>query len=128
MATVALTKDNFREVVTQNAFVVVDFWAEWCGPCQAFTSTYEAAAARHPEVLFGRVNAEEQPELAGVFKVRSLPTVMAFRERIGVFSQAGALPAHALDELVKQLRALDMQTVRTRILEAQARWVQPAEA
>ena len=95
MATIELTMENFEEVVTGNDVVIVDFWASWCGPCRAFAPTYEAASELHPDVVFAKVNTEEQQELAGAFNIRSIPTLMVFREKVILYSEAGALPAPA---------------------------------
>ena len=97
---IEITKDNLNEVIDNNQLVLVDFWAEWCGPCKSFAPTFEAAAEKHENVVFAKVNTEEQQELGAMFQIRSIPTLMVFKEQIVVFSQAGALPASALDELV----------------------------
>lgn len=118
MAVVELTKDNFEEVVTNNAFVIVDFWAPWCGPCRSFAPTYEKVSGDHPEVVFAKVNTEEEHEIAGHFQIRSIPTLMIFRDKIIIFSEAGALPESAFRELVKKAGELDMAEVRRQV-EAQ---------
>jgi thioredoxin len=120
MATVELTKDNFEETVLNNDLVLVDFWAPWCGPCQSFAPVYEAVSERYPDVVFGKVNTEEEPEIAGYFQIRSIPTLMVFRERIILFSQAGALPAQALEQVVEGAKSLDMDQVRAEIAAEQA--------
>jgi thioredoxin 1 len=109
---VALTGESFVQSIDGHPFAVVDFWAPWCAPCRAFAPVFAAAAARHPDVLFAKVNTEEQPELAAHFHIRSIPTLMIFRENIIVFAQAGALPASALDEVLGAAKSLDMETVR----------------
>jgi thioredoxin 1 len=120
MAVVELTRDNFDAVVASNEMVVVDFWAAWCGPCRAFAPVYEAASDRHPDVVFGKVNADAEQELAGAFNIRSIPTVLLVREKVVLFSQAGALPAEGLDRVIAQARALDMKKVHADVAEQQA--------
>jgi thioredoxin 1 len=112
MATITLTKDNFEDVITKNDLVVVDFWAPWCGPCKGFAPVFEAASEKHDDVVFAKVNTDEEQELAGHFGIRSIPTIMVFREQVVLFSQAGALPANALESVVTQAQALDMKQVR----------------
>ncbi len=115
MPTVELTKDTFEETVTGDGIVLVDFWAEWCGPCRAFAPVYEETAAQHEDVTFGKVDTEAELELATAFQIQSIPTLMAFRDGILVFAQPGALPASALEELLRQVRALDMDEVRRQV-------------
>ena len=112
MATVELTKENFQDVVGQNDFVIVDFWAPWCGPCRSFAPTYEAASEKHSDIVFAKVNTEEEQDLAAYFQIRSIPTLMIFRERVIIFSQPGMLPASAFDDLIGRAQALDMEQVR----------------
>jgi thioredoxin len=118
MATVELTKDNFKQTISDNDIVIIDFWAEWCGPCRSFAPTFEAASEKHDGVCFAKVNTEEQQELAAAFNVRSIPTLMVFREQVILYAEAGALPPAALDQIVEQVRGLDMDAVRKEI-EAQ---------
>lgn len=117
---IELTKDNFEQVVESNDTVVIDFWAAWCGPCKAFKPVFAAAAGKHAEVAFASCDTEKEPELAAMFQVRSIPTVVAFRERIPVFGQPGMLPAESLDELVRKIGELDMDDVRAQIQKQQA--------
>ncbi|MEU6277786.1 thioredoxin family protein [Streptomyces populi] len=114
MPTVELTQDNFEEIVTGSEIVLIDFWAAWCDPCRMFGPIYEKAAERHPDIVFGKVDTEAQPELAGAFQITSVPTLMAVRERTVLFSQPGALPPQALEELIGGIRAVDMKDVRRR--------------
>ncbi|MEW6613801.1 MAG: thioredoxin [Pseudomonadota bacterium] len=120
MATVELTKDNFEEVITGNDMIIVDFWAPWCAPCRSFAPTYEAASEKFPDVVFAKVNTEEEQELAGYFQILSIPTLMIFREKVILFSQPGALPASALEQVITQARELDMAQVHKDIAEQQA--------
>lgn len=115
MTTIELTGENFESRVAENDTLFVDFWASWCGPCRQFAPTYEAASESNPDLTFGSVNTEEQHALASAAQVSSIPTLMVFREGIQVFSQPGALPPQALDELITAVRALDMDDVRRQI-------------
>jgi thioredoxin 1 len=115
MATKTLTAANFDEVTGADGIVLVDFWAAWCGPCQAFAPVYEKASERHPDIVFGKVNTEAEQELAIQFDIRSIPTIMAVRDGVIVFEQPGALPEQALESLVTQVRALDMDEVRRQV-------------
>ncbi|MFF7729945.1 thioredoxin family protein [Streptomyces sp. NPDC008001] len=118
-STVELTKDNFDEIVSGSGFVLIDFWASWCGPCRRFAPVYEAAAGRHEDLVFGKVDTEAQPELAAAFDIRSIPTLMIVRDNIAVFAQPGALPEAALEDVIRQARALDMDEVRASVAEEQ---------
>jgi thioredoxin len=120
VATVEVTQENFNQVVNGNNMVIVDFWAPWCGPCRSFAPAYEAASEKHPDVVFAKVNTEEQQALAGYFQIRSIPTLMIFREKIIIFAQPGALPASALEQVIEKAKALDMNEVRREIEKEQA--------
>jgi len=117
MATVVLTKDNFEQVVNGNDMIVVDFWAPWCGPCKGFAPVFEATSDKHADIIFGKVNTDEEQELAASFNVRSIPTLMLFREKVILFSQAGAIPGSALDQVIAKGKELDMAEVRKELAE-----------
>ena len=117
MATVEVTKDTFEEIAGKGEMVILDFWAPWCGPCRSFGPVFEAVSERHPEIVFGKINADDEQELAGAFNVRSIPYVMLMREKIVVFAQAGAIPAEGLESIIEQARALDMDAIRKEIAE-----------
>ncbi|MEU7117250.1 thioredoxin [Streptomyces zaomyceticus] len=112
MPTVELTKENFEQTVTGSEIVLIDFWAGWCGPCRMFGPVYEKAAERHRDIVFGKVDTEAQPELAGAFQISSIPTLMAVRDRTVLYAQPGALPPQALEELIDRIRSVDMDDVR----------------
>lgn len=120
MTTVALTKDNFEETVTGNGIVLVDWWADWCGPCKMFAPTFEASSEKHPDVVFGKIDTEDQPELSGEAGIQSIPTLMAFRDGILLYSQPGALPPAALEEIIGKVKELDMDAVRAEIEKEEA--------
>lgn len=115
MATLELTADNFNEVVDNNGIVFLDFWAAWCGPCRNFAPTYEAASEAHPDIVFGKIDTEEQQELAATFQIRSIPTIAVIRDNIMVFRESGSLPAAALEQVIAGVRALDMEQIRAEI-------------
>lgn len=117
MAAVTLTAENFNTTIEENGIVLVDFWATWCGPCRSFAPVFEKAAEANPDIVFGKVDTEDQQQLAGAFQIRSIPTLMIFRDQVLLYAQPGALPAHALDELIEKVREIDMDDVRRQIAE-----------
>ena len=119
MATLEVTKENFEEIIVAGDIVIVDFWAPWCGPCRSFAPTYEQISEKYPDIVFAKVNTEEEQELGGYFQIRSIPTLMVFREKVIVFSQPGALSASGLEDLITQIRAIDMAQVHKEIAENQ---------
>lgn len=127
-STVELTKENFDQTVTDNEFVLIDFWAAWCGPCRQFAPVYEKAAEENPDLVFGKVDTEAQPELAAAFGIQSIPTLMIVRDQVAVFAQPGALPEAALTDVIGQARKLDMDDVRKQIAEQQAQQGQAPDA
>ena len=117
MATIELTKENIDETIENNDIVFIDFWASWCGPCQAFKPIFEEASEKHPDAVFASCNTEEQTELAQMFQVRSIPTLVAFREKVAVFGQPGMLPADVLEDLIGKVKDLDMEEVHAKVAE-----------
>lgn len=120
MATVELTKDTFESTVNGEGITLVDWWAEWCGPCRMFGPIFEKASEQHTDITFGKIDTEAQPELSAAAQITSIPTLMAFRDGILVFSQPGALPAPTLEQLIQQVRDLDMDDVRSKVAEHEA--------
>ncbi|MGO3734825.1 MAG: thioredoxin [Canibacter sp.] len=117
MSTIEITKENIESTINEGGIVLLDFWAEWCGPCKNFGPIFEASSEKHEDVVFGKIDTEDQQELAAMFQISSIPTLVAFRDGIGVFSQAGALPETALEQLITALGDLDMNEVREKIAE-----------
>jgi thioredoxin 1 len=128
MATVALTKDTFDQTIKDNDTVLIDFWAEWCGPCRSFAPTYESVSEKHEDIVFAKVDTEDQQELAQAFGIRSIPTLMVFRDQIVLYAQPGALPGNLLEDLIGQVKAVDMDEVRTQIASQDDDTAQAEEA
>lgn len=119
MPTTQITKDTFNDTINNNDIVLVDWWAEWCGPCRSFAPVFEEASGKHPDIVFGKIDTEAQPELSAMAGIASIPTIMAFREGILIFSQAGALPASSLEDLIGKVRELDMEQVHASLADEQ---------
>jgi thioredoxin len=117
MSTTTLTMENFEQTVTADGITIVDFWADWCGPCKMFAPIFDAAAAEHPDITFAKVDTEAEQHLAGALRIMSIPTLMIFRDGVQLFSQPGALPKATLDDLISQVRSLDMDEIRAQIAE-----------
>ena len=120
MAVVELTQENFEQVVTGNPTVIVDYWAPWCGPCRGFAPVFERVAEKNPDIVFAKVNTEDEPEIAAHFQIRSIPTLMIFKESVIIFAQPGALPESALEQVVSKAKEVDMEEVRKEIAAQEA--------
>ncbi|MGK4002918.1 thioredoxin [Sorangium sp. So ce1036] len=127
MSTTELSAENFEQTVESNDIVLIDWWAPWCGPCRTFGPVFEKASEKHTDIVFGKINTDEQRDLAQAFNIRSIPTLFIFREKVLLFAEAGSLPASALDQVIEKVRALDMNEVRTKIAEAEEEARQAAE-
>ena len=127
MATIEINEESLEKTIVENDIVIIDFWAPWCGPCKTFGPVFEEISEKHPDIVFAKVNTEVEQAIAAHFQIRSIPTLMVFREQIVLFSEAGALPGNALEELVGQVKALDMDKVKAEIEAAQAEQNKAAE-
>ncbi|WP_441287620.1 thioredoxin [Sorangium sp. KYC3313] len=121
MSTIELNAENFEKTVESNGIVLVDWWAPWCGPCRVFGPVFEKASGKHADIVFGKINTDEQKDLAQAFNIRSIPTLFIFREKVLLFAEAGSLPASALDQVIEKVRSLDMDEVRAKIAEEEAK-------
>ena len=119
MATIELNKENLVNTINENPFVIIDFWAPWCGPCQSFAPVYEQISEKYPDIVFAKVNTEQEQEIAAQFNIRSIPTLMIFRDQIIIYAEAGALPAQTFEQLIEQAKNLDMDEVRKQVAEEQ---------
>ncbi|WP_437745803.1 thioredoxin [Sorangium sp. So ce1504] len=121
MSTIELSAENFEKTVESNGIVLVDWWAPWCGPCRVFGPVFEKASEKHADIVFGKINTDDQKDLAQAFNIRSIPTLFIFREKVLLFAEAGSLPASALDQVIEKVRSLDMDEVRAKIAEEEAK-------